>query len=134
MAIVLDASSLLAYLHDEAGADVVTDTIAEGGTVISIVNWSETLSKLADVGQDPEALARDLENEGLIGGTIELTPLTDQDAIEIARLRPATRDLGLSLGDRACIATAMRLGFTALTADTSWADLRIEGLSVQLIR
>jgi ribonuclease VapC len=134
VAALLDASSLLAYLHDEAGADVVTDAIAQGDTVMSVVNWSETLSKWADLDEDPAHLAQKLEEEGLIGGTVDLIPVTPEDAVAIAQLRPLTRDLGLSLGDRTCIATAIRLGFHALTADRTWADVELEGFSVQLIR
>jgi ribonuclease VapC len=131
---LLDSSSLLAYLHDEDGADVVTDALAEGDAVISIVNWTEVLSKWADLGEDPGELAHSLEQEGLIGGTLEIVPLTAEDAVTIARLRPLTRNLGLSLADRACIATSIRLGLNALTADGTWADVEVDGLTVQLIR
>ena len=134
MATLLDASALLAYLHDEAGADRVTEAIAAGGAAISVVNWSETLSKWADLGEDAEGLAAQLEEEGLIGGTLELVPLTAEDAVVVAKLRPITRGRGLSLGDRACIATALRLGATALTADGAWRELEIEGLYAEVIR
>jgi len=45
------------------------------------------------------------------------------DAIEVARLRPLTRQVGLSLADRACLALAHRLGTRALTADSAWSGL-----------
>lgn len=41
-------------------------------------------------------------------------------AIDVARPRPLTRDAGLSLGDRACLALARRLDAPVLTADTAW--------------
>ena len=45
----------------------------------------------------------------------------------------ATRGLGLSFGDRACLALAQRLGGTALTADRSWARLELD-IRVEVIR
>jgi ribonuclease VapC len=133
MSVVLDASSLIAYLHDEKGADVVTDALADGAA-LSVVNWAETLSKLADVGGDPEELAASLESEGLIGELIEIVSMTPEDAVRVAQLRPLTRDLGLSIADRVCIATGVRLELPVLTADGDWARLEIAGLSVSLIR
>lgn len=52
---VLDASALLAYLHGETGASVVTAALIQE-TAISSVNWAETLSKLAERGQNPESV------------------------------------------------------------------------------
>jgi PIN domain nuclease of toxin-antitoxin system len=43
---VLDASAVMALLHDEPGADAVVDAIAVG-TAISVVNWAEVLSNVA---------------------------------------------------------------------------------------
>jgi ribonuclease VapC len=53
--------------------------------------------------------------------------------VVIARLRPLTRAQGLSLGDRACLATGLRLGRPVITADRSWAALDV-GVTIQLIR
>jgi PIN domain nuclease of toxin-antitoxin system len=72
-------------------------------------------------------------NRGLLGGAIAVEPFTEHDSIEVARLRPATRAQGLSLGDRACIALARRLGLPALTADTAWSRLDLE-VTLQQIR
>lgn len=125
---VLDASALLAYLRDEPGADVVADAIADG-TAMSTVNLAEVLSRAADHGGDPTALARQMTERGLLGGAIAVEPFTTDDAVEAARMRPITRDTGLSLGDRACLALACRLDTRALTADTAWSrtpDLTVE--------
>ncbi len=119
MALVLDASALLAYLHEEPGADVVAEAIA-GGVVISTVNLAEVFSRSADRGADPTKLAAKLTQSGLLDGAITVEPFTATDAIDVARLRPLTRDAGLSLGDRACLALARRLGAPVLTADTAW--------------
>lgn len=62
-----------------------------------------------------------------------MEPLQLDDARMIARLWPRTRSVGLSLGDRACLATAHRLGLPTLTADTAWSELELD-LEIQLIR
>lgn len=119
---VLDASALLAYLRDESGADVVADAIATGAAT-STVNLGEVLSRVADRGGDPARVSRQMTDRGLLDGAIAVEPFTSADAVEVARLRPLTRDLGLSLGDRACLALAKRLDTPALTADSAWSRL-----------
>ncbi len=119
MALVLDASALLAYLRDEPGAELVAEAIADG-VVISTVNLAEAFSRSADRGADPAKIAAKLTQSGLLDGAVTVEPFTTADAIDAARLRPLTRDAGLSLGDRACLALARRLGTPALTADTAW--------------
>ena len=113
---VLDASALLAYLRDEPGAEVVSEAIA-GGAAISTVNLAEVLSRVADRGSDPTAIVERMTERGLLGGAIVVEPFTTADAGETARLRPLTREAGLSLGDRACLALARRLEAPALAAD-----------------
>jgi ribonuclease VapC len=124
---VLDASALLAYLRDESGAERVADEIATGAA-ISTVNLGEVLSRVADRGADPARVARQMTDRGLLDGAIAVEPFTTADAIEVARLRPLTRNQGLSLGDRACLALAKRFDASVVTADTAWSrlDLRIE--------
>jgi len=123
---VLDASAFLAYLRDEPGANDVADAIADGAA-ISTANLAEVLSRAADRGADPQRLARQLTERGLLDGAISVEPLVAADTAEIARLRPLTREHGLSLGDRACLALAKRLDLPAVTADTAWSrlDLRV---------
>lgn len=123
-AVVLDASALLAYLHDEAGAEVVEEGLS-AGALISAANWAEVLSKFADEGEDPKTVTRRLESQGLIGQVVEVVPLKDSDAVTIAELRPVTRAAGLSLGDRACLALGVSSGARVLTADRAWAELDI---------
>ncbi len=131
---VLDASALLAYLSDEAGAGLVAEAIA-GGVAMSSVNLAEVLSRAADRGADPAALADDLAARGLLGGAIVVEPFTSDDAVDVARLRPLTRAAGLSLGDRACLSLARRLGARAMTADVAWTEIeRAAGVELTRIR
>lgn len=129
---VLDASALLAYLQDESGADIV-EAILVFGAVINVVNYAEVLSRLVDDGEGAETAHRRLQSQGLIGDVVRVVPLHEDDAVVIARLRPLTRAQGLSLGDRACLATALRLGRPAITADRGWASVDV-GVTVRLIR
>lgn len=123
---VLDASAVLALLGGEPGSEVVSNAIAE--STISAVNLSEVAAKLADVGI-PFAEIRAV----LAGLPFEVADFGQTLAYEAAALRPATRHLRLSLGDRACLALARRLGVPAVTADRSWADVSA-GVEVRLIR
>ena len=120
---VLDASALLAHLNEEKGASVVQQAMA-GGSAISVVNWTEVLSKLAERGEDPELAAAELRATDLIGAVVSIEPVTAADAVEIARLRPLTKGDGLSLADRACIALASRLQLPVVTADEAWLSSR----------
>lgn len=129
---VLDASALLAYLRDEPGADIVAEAVA-GGATLSMVNLAEVLTIAADRGADPRELTTRLTRQGLLGGAVAIEDLTVDDAVEIARLRPLTRETGLSLGERACLALARRLRAPALTADRAWLDLEL-GVTLESIR
>jgi ribonuclease VapC len=132
LAPILDASALLAHLRDEPGADVVAEAIASGA-VISTVNLAEVFSRVAERGEDPAKLAAELTQSGLLDGAITVEPFTAADAIDAGRLRPLTRDAGLSLGDRACLALARRLDAPALTADTAWQGVA-HGVELRPIR
>ena len=72
-------------------------------------------------------------SRGLLRGAIAVEPFTAADAIDARRLRPLTRDAGLSLGDRACLAPARRLEAPALTADTDWQGLA-HGVELRSVR
>ncbi|MCC0806659.1 type II toxin-antitoxin system VapC family toxin [Methylobacterium sp. W2] len=126
--IVFDASALLCLLNAEPGCEAVAETLPFA--VIGAVNLSEVVAKLAEVGGSEER----------IGEAIRLLRLPveafDVEQAKIAGLlRVETRSLGLSLGDRACLALARRLAATAVTTDRAWAGLPAHlGLSVRIVR
>lgn len=128
---VLDASAVLALLHDEEGASEVVEAIADGAT-ISTVNWAEVLSNVAADGDDPQEVASRLHVAGK-NVVLWVEALTAVDCVEVARLRPLTRARGLSLADRACLALAARLRIPALTADRQWARADTDA-EIKLIR
>ena len=124
--IVLDASALLAVLRSEPGAERVEPRLEGSG--IGAVNLSEVVAKLIEDGV-PEA-----EIRAAVGRLqLDVHPFDREQAYAAGVLRQATRDLGLSFGDRACLALAQRLGGTALTADQSWARLELD-IRVEVIR
>jgi PIN domain nuclease of toxin-antitoxin system len=122
----------MALIHGEDGKTAVAAALA-GRSAISVVNWAEVLSKVAERGGDPVALELAYRERGFVGGPLEIEGMSEADCVQVARLRPLTSSMGLSLADRACLALAARLGVPALTTDRSWAavDLNVE---VQLIR
>lgn len=128
---VLDSSALLAYLRNEPGREVVAEMLVQGA-VMSATNYAEVLSHLSDGGQDPARAEQRLRREGLIGSLLGILPFTPADALVTAQLRSVTRPAGLSLGDRACLATALRLGAPAVTADRAWASIQL-GIPIRQI-
>lgn len=131
---VLDASAFLAYLHDEEGASEVAEALEHRATM-SAANLAETLSKFAEQGAEPTKVVVEFEERGILGGLIDVEPLTTDDAIRIAALFRPTRGHGLGLGDRACLALGQRLGLPVMTADRVWVELESDvGVEVYSIR
>lgn len=125
---VLDASALLCLLKGESGAERVMAALPRAW--VSAVNLSEVYAKLADAGGSEDRIAR------AVGGLhLRVEPFDDAQARRAGMLRPMTKALGLSLGDRACLALAQHRGALALTTDRAWADLpEAAGLAVEVIR
>lgn len=125
---VLDTSALLAMLLGEAGGELVVPVLAE--SAMSTVNLAEVVGYYARKG----ASERDIQL--VLGGLpIERIPLDDDLATKTGLLLPLTKSAGLSLGDRACIALARRMGVKVMTADRAWHALgRQLGIDVELIR
>jgi ribonuclease VapC len=123
---VLDASALLAFLNDEPGAERIGDLLP--GAIISAVNFSEVVAKLAERGV-PSGEIHELLDEV----SLEIVEFDLALAYDAGLLRPATRQIGLSLGDRACLTLAQRLGLSAWTTDRAWNSLQL-GVTIELVR
>jgi PIN domain nuclease of toxin-antitoxin system len=96
--------------------------------VIGATNLAEVVSKLRERG-----LSFDEVKEALGGLHLDVRPLTPGQAMLIGDLRPATRPLGLSLGDRACLALAIELDAEIYTTDAALtkADVAITATNIR---
>jgi ribonuclease VapC len=123
---VLDASAVLAVLLDEPGKDLVLDRWDVA--MIPAPNLAEVLTVLADRGHASDRIeaARHLLRPSACDFGAEAAELAGS-------LRTATRHLGLSLGDRCCLAIGILRRGTVVTADRKWASLDI-GVPVVVIR
>jgi ribonuclease VapC len=123
---VLDASVILLLLHREPGSAKVERLLP--GAIASSVNIAEVAGKLAKSGM-PETDFR--AAIGALGLTIVDFDLNM--AFETGCLRLLTRNAGLSIGDRACLATGKVLGKSVVTADRAWAKLNLD-IKIRLVR
>jgi PIN domain nuclease of toxin-antitoxin system len=124
--VVLDASVILAAVFGERGHEAV---LALRQTAIaSTVNIAEARARLADHGLDREAIDRSLD---LIN--MRAVDFDEDQAILSSDLRRSTRNLGLSLGDRACLALAIQRKAVAYTADRAWANATLP-VEVRMVR
>ncbi len=123
---VLDTSAILALVFGETGAHDVQEALP--ASACSAVNWAEVLERGVARGVDTAGLLEDFDALGMT-----VVDFTGERAARAAALYPAGRQLGLSLGDRACLALATELGVPALTADDRWAQLP-GGPPIRLIR
>ncbi len=124
--IALDASAYLAFLFRERGHERVRGVIESA--CLSAVNLSEVVGRFVQDGHDAFAVA-----QRLAAAPLEIVPFGQSETALAASLISRTRKLGLSLGDRACLALAMSRRIPALTADRTWLKLDID-VQVELIR
>ncbi len=123
---VLDASALLAFLHDEPGADLVRQSL-DGG-IVSAVNWAEVVQKSLLRRADVTGMQEEFAEVGLV-----FESFTASQAEIAASLWERTRRYGLSLADRACLALATARKVPVLTADRTWGELGL-GIEIQVLR
>lgn len=124
--VVLDSSAILSVFLEELGREVVVSHLFEALTCS--VNLTEVVTKMLD----KRVALSDIDDtvSGLCGRIIDF----DRDlAIQAGLLRAVTHHKGLSLGDRACLALAMREKLPVMTADRAWVDLDLP-VEVVLIR
>ncbi|HEY1686290.1 MAG TPA: type II toxin-antitoxin system VapC family toxin [Tepidisphaeraceae bacterium] len=127
---VLDASAILALLHREKGHEQIESLLLDHSCLISTVNLSEVMTRLIDNGMSlsDARLALSLPNLRAIDFDLPLAQIA-------ASLRPLIRKLGLSLGDRACVALARASApATVYTADSAWRGVSLPQVKIQLLR
>ena len=129
MACVLDASALLAFLSKEPGQQIVADAIDEGAAAC-VGNLAEVITVLIRGG-----FTADEAVEVVSDLSVTRFDLDFDLSARCGVLFADTRSAGLSLGDRMCLALAIREGLPALTADRAWSAIApAVGAAVNLIR
>jgi PIN domain nuclease of toxin-antitoxin system len=123
---VLDASALIAFLRNEPGAAKVAEVLDR--SCISAVNLAETCSKMIEFGKELEAVAFQIERL-----QIPVVPFDGEQAKIAASLWRRTRAVGMSLGDRACLALALKTSLPAFTTEGEWLKCSL-GAKVVKIR
>ena len=125
--VVLDASAILAIIFAEPGYEKLTPSLL-ARAVASTVNLSEAHAKLVGLGWNPDDAWEDV--------TSPIVRAVDFDA-DMAKaagsLVRQTKALGLSLGDRACLAVGATLAAPVYTADSAWKQLKI-GVTIHTLR
>ncbi|MBJ7418075.1 MAG: type II toxin-antitoxin system VapC family toxin [Niveispirillum sp.] len=126
--VVLDSSAVLALLKAERGADQVAQALP--GALVSTVNLAEIVSKLHEDGWPTAFISDVIERLDL-----RVISFSVEQAKTAGIMRISTKRLGLSLGDRACLALAKERHAAVLTADGAWCQLASDlGLRITNIR
>lgn len=126
--IVLDSSTVLAVLRDEAGAERAIEMMYEG--VITAINLGEVAQlqfrdgfSRVDVKHTIEELA------------IPIISVDAEMAYSAAEMRMMALAKGMSQADCICLALAKREGVAALTGDRKWLEVADAlGVEVKLFR
>ncbi len=125
--VVLDASALLALIKNESGAKIIEELL--GNIVMSSVNVTEVAGILLD--SDMSAAEAQEAIEPFIHSIVSFDL---EHSMACASLKKVTKHLGLSLGDRACIALGIKLRLPIYTADKIWRELKLENAEIIVIR
>jgi ribonuclease VapC len=124
---VLDASAILAVINAEPGAEKLTPDLL-AGAVGSAVNLAEVQTKLVSRGWTSDQAWEDATSP-----LREVLPFDEEQARMAGDLLIQTRHLGLSLGDRACLALGIALKVPVYTAEKAWKKVKV-GVRIHVIR
>ena len=125
-AIVFDSSVVIAILKQEQGFSTAEKSLSDA--LISTVNLAEVATYLAR-----NSVPSNTIQEVLASFPIQVVPFDESLAIQTGCLYPSCNHLGLSLGDRACLALAISRKLPVLTADQVWSKLDL-GIPIQVLR
>src|SRR5450755_1283010 len=109
---------MLAVLNVEPGSEKLTLKMLSHAAA-STVNLAEVQTKLVSRGGDHGEAWEDA-----LSVVHEAVPFTAEQARMAGNLVSQTRPLGLSLGDRACLALGAALDAPIYTTDKSWKKLK----------
>lgn len=126
--ILLDTSALIALIKKESGYQKIEEVLPY--SAISSVNLCELVSILARNNI--------LENEidEIIEDIVpEIIPFCENIAIKAGKLSKYSAKYGLSLGDKACLATAEYYNMNVYTTDKIWSELKTHiTIAINVIR
>ncbi len=125
--VVLDASAIIAVINGESGNEKLTAHLL-ARAVGSTVNLAEVQTKLLSRGWTSEQAWEDATSP-----VREVLPFDEEQARIAGDLSIQTRPLGLSLGDRACLALGISLKAPVYTAERAWKKLKL-GVKVHVVR
>ena len=109
---------------------MVRQALHDDRCLVSAANHSEVIAKAIDQGADANAL-----HVVLADLAYTIVDVKAEDGTQAGLMRDITRKIGLSLGDRLCLATAQRLQARVLTADRPWLTVaKALRVDVQCIR
>lgn len=124
--VVLDSSAIIAFLQREPGAEVVAKVITR--SIVSTVNAAEIVAKLIQFG-----LTANEAVDAMKALPVRKIPFDLNQALTAGAMWNRGKNLGLSLGDRACLALAEAMKLPALTSDRRWIDFNAN-IEIRLIR
>ena len=125
--ILLDASAILALINREPGHEKLTSELLREA-VCCTVNLAEVQAKLVSRGWSPGEAWEDATSP-----IQEAVAFTAEDAERTGELALQSKNLGLSLGDRACLAVAATLKCPVYTTDKAWKELKTP-VKIHLLR
>ncbi len=124
--IVFDSSAILALLKMESGHEIVAKNLEQA--VVSSVNFCEVVTFLSKKTTKQDEMIKFMTE------TFDcIEDFNIEQAIIAGSFIKITKDYGLSLGDRACLALAKYKNIPVLTADKTWSKLNL-GIKIKLIR
>jgi PIN domain nuclease of toxin-antitoxin system len=124
--VVVDSSVVLAVVYSEVGWEAALELLEDA--VVSAVNVAEVQSKLVINGMPPELAWRTVMN-----AVSQVAEFDEEQARVAGDLILKTKEFGLSLGDRACLALGIVLNIPVCTTDRAWKSLKA-GVKVHIIR
>jgi ribonuclease VapC len=123
---VVDTSAIIAFVNRETGWEAIGKH--SDALYLSAVNLAECVAVIVRKGATLDGARR------LMSAADFRIVDFDRDLAEQAgALIAQTKQAGLSLGDRACLALAVREKLPVLTADKAWKDLKV-GVDIRLVR
>lgn len=117
--IVFDSSALIMLFAKEPGYEVVRQNMKHA--IISTINIAEVYKYCIEVQNLSEDDCKDLIK--LCG--IKIIDFCEEQALISAKIVKNTKQYGLSLGDRGCIALATLKNCPILTCDKIWQKVNL---------